>query len=377
MRKTSLSLHKTRIGGKLFWQVTIPKLGGGRERRTFKDRAEAQTFLDLSKVQRENFGNAALSLSESFRVQALECEAQLSPFGKTLRDATKFYLAHLRQLETSLPVSAVVAELIEMKRAAHKSERYVKDLGLRLGRFAKTHGDRSAASITGKELDAWLAGLAVAPGTRNTFRRDIRTLFSFCTKRGYCPNNEAQGTERAEDVDKPPGILTPAQCSALLGACGDDVLPYVAISLFAGLRAAELEKLDWAEVDMESGHIEVTAAKSKTKRRRLVPISENLAEWIRPVAALAGPVAPVGLRKRFDAVKALAGLKAWPQNAMRHSFGSYRLAACADAARVSLEMGNSPAMVFAHYRELVKPADAAKYWNIRPALAANVLEMTA
>lgn len=377
MRKTSLSLHKTRIGGKLFWQVTVPKLGGGRERRTFKDRVEAQTFLDISKVQRENFGNAALSISEALRVQAIECEQQLSAFGKTIRDATKFYLAHLRQQETSLPVESAVAELIEMKRAAHKSGRYVKDLGLRLGRFNKTHGKRSVASITGKELDGWLAGLAVAPGTRNTFRRDIRTLFSFCAKRGYCPSNEAKGTERAEDVDKPPGILAPTQCSALLAACGDDVLPYVAISLFAGLRAAELEKLDWAEVDLESGHIEVTAMKSKTKRRRLVPVSDNLAAWIRPLAALAGPVAPVGLRKRFDAVKARAGLKEWPQNAMRHSFGSYRLAACADAARVSLEMGNSPAMVFAHYRELVKPADAARYWNIRPESAANVLEMTA
>ena len=102
-----------------------------------------------------------------------------------------------------------------------------------------------------------------------------------------------------------------------------------------------------------------------------------LAAWIRPVAALAGPVAPMGLRKRFDAVKARAGLTDWPQNAMRHSFGSYRLAACADAARVSLEMGNSPAMVFAHYRELVKPAAAAKYWSIRPALAANVVALSA
>ena len=377
MRKTSLSITKAKVHGSTRFVVTVPKPGGGRSRRFFADRREAETFLQLAKVQRENFGTAALSIPDALRVEAVECAGLLLPFSKTLRDATTFYLAHLRQRETSAPVASAVAELIEMKRAAHKSARYVKDLGLRLGRFNKTHGERSVASITGRELDEWLAGLAVAPGTRNTFRRDIRTLFSFCAKRGYCPTNEAKGTERAEDVDKPPGILTPAQCSALLGACGDDVLPYVAISLFAGLRAAEMEKLDWAEVDFESGHIEVTAVKSKTKRRRLVPISENLAAWIRPVATLAGPVAPMGLRKRFDAVKARAGLTEWPQNVMRHSFGSYRLAACADAARVSLEMGNSPAMVFAHYRELVKPKDAAKYWNIRPAHAANVVPLSA
>ena len=155
-------------------------------------------------------------------------------------------------------------------------------------------------------------------------------------------------------------------------------MPYVAISLFAGLRAAELQKLDWAEVDFESGHIEITAAKSKTAKRRLVPISPNLAEWIRPLAAIAGPVAPAGLRKRFDAVKARAGFAEWPQNAMRHSFGSYRLAQCHDAARVSLEMGNSPQMVFAHYRELVKPKDAERFWQLAPSAApANVVSLAA
>ena len=162
-------------------------------------------------------------------------------------------------------------------------------------------------------------------------------------------------------------ILKPTEASNLLGACGDDLVAYVAISLFAGLRAAELQKLDWSEIDLDSGHIEVTAAKSKTARRRLVPISENLRAWLEPVAQLAGPVAPVGLRNRLDDAKEAAGFKTWESSAMRHSYGSYRLAQCQDAAKVSLEMGNSPQMVFAHYRELVKPKDAEVYWNIKPA----------
>ena len=70
----------------------------------------------------------------------------------------------------------------------------------------------------------------------------------------------------------------------------DASLPYVAVSLFAGLRAAEVHKLDWSEIDLESGHIEVTAAKSKTAKRRLVPISENLAAWLLPVAKPRGLV---------------------------------------------------------------------------------------
>ena len=96
------------------------------------------------------------------------------------------------------------------------------------------------------------------------------------------------------------------------------------------------------------------------------------------MAKKAGPVAPIGLRKRLEAVRAAAGFETWESNAMRHSYGSYRLAQCHDAAKVSLEMGNSPAMVFSHYRELVKPKDADQYWSIRPAVEANnVVAMTA
>jgi len=39
-------------------------------------------------------------------------------------------------------------------------------------------------------------------------------------------------------------------------------------------------------------------------------------------------------------------------------------------------MGNSPATIFKHYRELVKPREAAAYWNIRPALADNIPAIT-
>jgi hypothetical protein len=56
----------------------------------------------------------------------------------------------------------------------------------------------------------------------------------------------------------------------------------------------------------------------------------------------------------------------WRQNALRHSFISYRVAETGDVARTSLEAGNSPKMIFRHYREIVD-AEAAKAWfSIRP-----------
>ena len=46
---------------------------------------------------------------------------------------------------------------------------------------------------------------------------------------------------------------------------------------------------------------------------------------------------------------------------MRHSFVSYRL-----ATQNALESGDDQAVSFAHYQEL-KPKDAERYFNIRPA----------
>ena len=49
-----------------------------------------------------------------------------------------------------------------------------------------------------------------------------------------------------------------------------------------------------------------------------------------------------------------------------HSSISYRVAQIQDVAKVSLEAGNSPRMVFNNYRELVRAADAEKWFGIAP-----------
>ena len=53
-------------------------------------------------------------------------------------------------------------------------------------------------------------------------------------------------------------------------------------------------------------------------------------------------------------------------NALRHSFISYRLAIIKNVHQVSLEAGNSPQMVFAHYRQLVTETQATEWFGIVP-----------
>ncbi len=178
-------------------------------------------------------------------------------------------------------------------------------------------------------------------------------------------------------IDKAPEIFKVDELQALLQAAthtAHDVVPMLAIGAFAGLREAEIQRLDWSEVDLARGHIEVKAAKAKSARRRIIQIQPNLAEWLRPYAAMKGSVVPEGARGKLDRVRKDAGLSRWPNNGLRHSFASYRLAACYDAPRVAGELGHtSPQMLYSTYRELVLPEEAERYWKIVPAVKAENL----
>jgi hypothetical protein len=71
------------------------KVNGKRQRLFFKDWSSADKKLrDLTKKTRKE-GEDALAVSHDFRVLAAKCSERLKLFGKTMWDATEFYLEHL------------------------------------------------------------------------------------------------------------------------------------------------------------------------------------------------------------------------------------------------------------------------------------------
>ena len=101
-----------------------------------------------------------------------------------------------------------------------------------------------------------------------------------------------------------------------------------------------------------------------------MPILDNLKAWLQPIAKTSGPIVGPNLRKRHEAARLRAGIKEWPDNCMRHSFVSYRLAQTQNAPQVALESGHDQAVLFANYREIVRPATAERFFSIQPSLAA-------
>ena len=162
----------------------------------------------------------------------------------------------------------------------------------------------------------------------------------------------------------------------LLKHADEDIIPFLAIGAFAGLRHAEILRLDWGEIDLAGGLIEVKAAKAKTASRRLVPISANLKKWLTPRHQGFGKVVLVEQvsGKLYDLTKKEEVGMTWKRNALRHSYISYRVAQTQNVAQTALEAGNTPKIIFSNYRELVKPADAVKWFGIEPEVPENVIQ---
>src|SRR2546423_713649 len=113
----------------------------------------------------------------------------------------------------------------------------------RLNRFADDFNGQLVATITTARLDEWLRGLNASPVTRNNYRRLLIVAFNYAVQHGYTTHNPAENTSKAKEKSGAPGILTVNETAQLLEVAAPDVLPFVAVGAFAGLRRAELERL--------------------------------------------------------------------------------------------------------------------------------------
>ena len=353
-----------------------------RHRKFFRTKREATAFALAIETELHNGDASALSLPLSARVMADECIRRLEPLGYTLKNAVDHFVAHLEATDRSINMGPLVDEYQTHKKRLGRSERTLKDNVHRLGLLEQSFGvvrakngaieepGRVVETIRAVEVDSWLASLALSPQSVNNYRAVAHAFFEYAKKRDYVSDNPVAKVEKIKIVDKPAAIFTPEDLQRLLKAANDDVLPALVIGAFAGLRMAEIFRLDWSEVHLDRGFIEVTAKKSKTARRRLVKIEPNLASWLKPFADRTGRVwrfSEPMWRVRMEPVRAAARITDWPQNGLRHSYGSYHLAKFSDAAKLALEMGHTTTReIFDHYRELVTSDSAIAFWSLRP-----------
>ncbi len=367
-------------------QYTLAWNEGGRRRtRCLSSMDEAKMIAQQITVRLIN-GSTEACEATRHDIELLQyCERAVSEFGVTITaaiqewvsarrtagdipisDAVRFYAANRSDLFATRSNSQVSAEFIQSLKRKGVSDLYVRHATLNLKRFSDSLPG-NIADVTTADINRFLDGLKkLSPVSKNGIRRNLVTMFGFAKKQGYLHPDRKTAAEQSDSFrvqDKEISIFTPDEMNRLLIASHPRILPLIAIGGFAGIRSAEIARLNWEDIKWDRGHIEIAGSKAKTAARRLVPLSENLKAWLAPWREDTGPILTI---TDYSGALGDTAVKAkipggWRQNALRHSFISYRVAETGDVARTSLEAGNSPKMIFRHYREIVD-ADSAKTW---------------
>ena len=173
-------------------------------------------------------------------------------------------------------VAEAINDFLVAKARAGRSDRYLRALKNSLSKFCRGRSRQPLDRVTTEQIEIWLAESAWAPRTRKGYLLDVRTLYNFAVRRGYCAANPANAVECADCRHATPGIHTPEQVAAVLMIAREtdrNVMRCLAVRYFAGLRASEAERLTEDCIKLDQGLIEVTADNSKTRRRRLVTIT--------------------------------------------------------------------------------------------------------
>ena len=273
-------------------------------------------------------------------------------------------------------VADAVEKLKSQAKTDGKSDLRRKQLANVLDRFAE-HFNQEVHTLTPKMIAEHLTALELAERTRRNHRDVIGFFNRWLVLRGYLH----KGTDWLEGVQNYSArklgkitVYTAEEMRRLIAAANERILPMIVIGGFAGLRHAEIARLEWQDIDLEEGFIEVRAENAKTDTRRIVPLKENLKAFLLPLAKKNGKVITLAnttkhlLKAAADTADAKNEIEAlaWKHNALRHTYISARVAESGDVPRVADEAGNSPQVIRTNYLKRMRPAAAAEWFAIMP-----------
>jgi len=383
-----IKIYTVQNRGRAVFQLSFYE-GGHRQRQTYGKlsdaRREAKVVLGRLAVNTHEADALSTADMESYVIARkhvmptgvplhvcaeLFAQAHAKLGGRPLLEAVQFFTDYHPSDVVTKPLAELIEDFATHRQAMGVASDYVADIRRQLGRLAAANPGRSLTQLRTADIDRWLGGLTRHPITKNNIRKIFITFGNWAKANRYLPANRPTEFDGLMLYKEPPtkvGIYTPTELGTMFAAVAarrPELLPWLACAAYTGARISEIDHLAWENISFDRNFVEIESSKVRTKARRLVPLPEALKARLQPYRRDLGPinvyVDPQAALKRIAAEEGIE-LKA---NGFRHSYISYRLAAINDTARVALEAGNSPEVIFQHYRELVTPEDAAQWFAL-------------
>jgi len=198
----------------------------------------------------------------------------------------------------------------------------------------------------------------------------LKTIFNLAIKWGYLRENPTTGIKKLKTTDsKTLRFLTIDECKKLLNNCPQDLYPIYFTFLNTGMRKAELENLEWDDIDFKRRKIRIHRKENwqpKTGERD-IPIGEPLMEVLTQLkeendsGLKSGYVFPdrktgdrirTKLREKLIQIAEKVGIENLTKlHTLRHTFASKLVMQGVDLPTVKKLMGHSDiqtTMIYAH-----------------------------
>ena len=398
--------------GKQRFQLEWYNIGGELQRRSRSTEEEAKEEADKIINQINAGDREATTFSGTDKKEYEKCTGMIkgtgydlapaiSQFTKcieklgdraTLPEAVDYFLKYAPVDMKTVTVSEVVEEFLNVK-VEEVSAKSFRDYNVQLTNLAKAF-QCNLEEVTEKRLRKYIEGkkittkhrgkgeigTSLSNQTRKNILLKIHAFFVWAKKENYLPPT-ITAAERLTNVVKARNsrvwktstkgavILKLNEAKKLLNGVREDLQPYTALLLFAGLRPSEAKKLRWEHIDYDEEYIEIKPeVGAKLEHERFIPLQPTLVEWLEPHRKKSGLItfetSDIILTK--EAVDKLKMFDAWPHDVCRHSYASYRLAVIKNKNQLAEEMGNSVTVINKHYRRPIKTETGEKYFDLFP-----------
>lgn len=320
-------------------------------------------FANLPRDRREFLARIHQAIATRDDERALEDFIQARSKSSTLSDAVARYIA-------------------QKASAAGKITPHLRRMQCDLDDLAARLPDKLVSEIHLPDLTAWIEarGATAGPKRRNGIRAAATGFWRWAQREGIAGADPVPLAARLDSAHVPATslrILTADELAEIARAIRPEFRAWLALSAFAGMRSEEICPLNeqrterrgllCEEIDWQFRVIRVPASASKVRRPRIIPMHEALVDALTWAGIAPGATGPVCMRHPHQ-VRELARIGRlvfadgkWPQNALRHTYGTARNAILRNLQQVSEEMGTSVGMLHAHYHN-PQPTEFGEKW---------------
>lgn len=353
------------------------KAWGLNIRKNFNRKDDALAFAREIEVQISENGKFVAD-NQVYQNKDIErLDAKLKPYGKTLSDAVEFYTRHLQQelVDAATPsIKDLCLKWYEEKRDSKTHpirEKTKAELKMYWAFITRCLGEYKPNKVTSEMIKKLLESIGGGDSnvTRRQYFRYIRMFFRWCVFEKYIHTDPTDGIRPIRVFQKDIQIYTPDEIEKLLHLCETkypNLLGFVCLTIFAGLRPSEAERVEWADLNFETKEIYVRPGKT-VSRRFVLKGTETIWAWLEYIKRKY-PNQPLNPPKShtYYQKKLRADFGKWIQDGLRHSFGTYYHNLRRDIPEVVYVMGNSVGIAKKHYVREVTKEWMEKYWALKP-----------